>query len=372
MTRVLLFARDPGGANTLVPVVPALQARGHVASLFGKDAALARFRAAKLAVTDARAAFDCDTIDGVRQFLRHDRADVIVTGTSADDFTEKYLWMAAEELGIPSLAIVDQWLNYGIRFARFGVSQIDEYERAPSHPYLPTRIGAPDEVARAEMIAAGLPAARIVVCGQPYFELVRRAAGDQAEAEQFCVAHKIAPTDRVVIFASEPITTTFGDAGKRHYGYTELTIIDSLIRALSQLGAPLVLVIRPHPKEGASHFAAVAARPGVRVELDDSKAPWPLMMRADLVCGMSSMYLLEAATLKRPIMSIQIGLACPDPFLLSRSGIVNTVTSDDELVARLRRALLEGNSETAAFETVPDPVDRVLRQVEELSCRSSQ
>ena len=41
--KVLLFARDPGGANAVVPLAPILAERGHEVFLYGKDAALKQY-----------------------------------------------------------------------------------------------------------------------------------------------------------------------------------------------------------------------------------------------------------------------------------------------------------------------------------------
>lgn len=32
---------------------------------------------------------------------------------------EKYLWVAAKQLGIHSIALIDSWVNYGIRFSQY-------------------------------------------------------------------------------------------------------------------------------------------------------------------------------------------------------------------------------------------------------------
>ena len=52
---------------------------------------------------------------------------------------------------------------------------------------------------------------------------------------------------------------------------------------------------------------------------------------------MSSMLLIEAALVGKQVMSIQIGLKVKDPFVLSRRGITNTVTSYSDLVSNLNK-----------------------------------
>jgi hypothetical protein len=86
MAKVLMFSRDPGGANVIVPLVSPMRARGHEVVLLGKDMALARYRHAGLegtSITDRMAQVTQESIMGL---LRSEGPDAVVTGTSADDF----------------------------------------------------------------------------------------------------------------------------------------------------------------------------------------------------------------------------------------------------------------------------------------------
>src|SRR6266496_850345 len=155
---VVLFSRDPGGANTIIPLVKPLWAKGYRPILLGKDIALDSYRRTGLAAEDLVRHVNPISVESLERFLKDRRADVLVTGTSAEDSTEKYFWKAAENLGVPSLAILDQWVNYGIRFSPYGVSRSEQYERDRRHPFLPTRILVMDAFARAEMLEElGIP-----------------------------------------------------------------------------------------------------------------------------------------------------------------------------------------------------------------------
>lgn len=373
MSRVLAFSRDPGGANTVIPLVKPLRERGYDVRLFGKDMALAKYRLEGLDGVDVLTELSAIKPDTVRHFIRSVSPDAVVTGTSADDFTEKYIWRASEELGIPSLAIVDQWSNYGLRFSGHGVNDISVYAREKTHPYLPSRIVALDDYARMEMIGEGLPAERIVACGQPYFETVLARREDLGKSQQFCSASGIASEDFLVLFASEPITSTYGPGALAYWGYTERTILSSLVRAVEKVAEEtersVVLVVRPHPKEGSEHFLDIVAQcDRIRCLFDMGNSPWMLMKRADLVCGMSSMFLIESIIFGRPVLSVQIGLCREDPFVLSRRGTMRSVMSEGDLIARLRSSIIHGMHEIPAFEVIRNPVERIIVEMERLLC----
>lgn len=368
MTRILAFARDPGGANTVIPLLSPLRQRGHQLLLYGKDAALSSYRQARVEGKDVMAELAEVTPGSIRSWLERESPDLIVTGTSADDFTEKFIWQAAGELGIPSLAIVDQWINYSLRFSGHGVNDISSFDSASSRRYLPTRIVAPDDYARDEMVAEGLPAERIAVCGQPYFETVRGSAASE-------VPPAAADAGIEVLFASEPITTTYGKGALGYLGYTELTILSALLHALEKIAGEvagrLTLVIRPHPKEGCGHFMhLVAGCRRLAWRFDADSAPWTLMNRCALVCGMSSMFLIESVLLGRPALSIQIGLRRDDPFVLSRRGVLPSVLSEQALEHALREIIVGSKRALPEFDVISDPVARVVAEMERLVCQN--
>jgi hypothetical protein len=193
-------------------------------------------------------------------------------------------------------------------------------------------------------------------------------------SQEFCSARGIASDDFLVLFASEPITSTYGAGALAYWGYTERTILSSLVRAAEKIAGEaersVVLVVRPHPKEGSDHFLDIVAQcDRVRCLFDTGNSPWMLMKRADLVCGMSSMFLIESVILGRPVLSVQIGLCREDPFVLSRRGIMRSVISEGNLIACLRSAIIHGMHPISTFDVIRNPVERIIAEMERLLCR---
>jgi hypothetical protein len=378
MSRVFIFSRDPGGANTVIPLVKPLLERNHEVLLYGKDVALSKYHQQGLTGIDITTAVSTDDADvDLRKLLKELNPDFVITGTSADDFTEKCLWKICDELTIPSMAIQDQWLNYGIRFSPYTVHEIADYAANPVHPFLPARIIAPDEHAKSEMIADGLPEERIVICGQPHFETVLATKNELASGETLNQLHGLSSDDFVIVFASEPITKTFGEGGLKYWGYTEITILTALLQALDaaagELGREVTLIVRPHPKEGHEHFADILKRCWhVRCIIDSTSLPWTLMNRADLVCGMSSMFLIESVILGRPILSIQIGLCRENPFILDRRGSIKSILTAKELRKQINKLLTNCQSFDYSFDVIRNPTERIIAEMEKLLCQTSQ
>jgi len=133
----------------------------------------------------------------------------------------------------------------------------------------------------------------------------------------------------------------------------------------------VVLIIRPHPKEKPDGLADIAAGcTHIRWHFDTECHPWALINRADLVCGMSSMFLIESAIMGTTTLSIQIGLCRENPFILDRRGILKSIGDEAELKNRLIRIIRDGERQSSVFEVIPDPVERIIAELETLLCHT--
>ena len=375
MKKILLCARDPGGANTVVPLVEKLKQRGYLPLLFGKDAALKQYRAYGLEGRDLAQEVPIMGEIEYTDFLRKTGPDFMITGTGSDDFTEKYLWKAAEILKIPCFAILDHWFNYGIRFSPYKLIEHALYKNDRRFPFLPTQIIVMDDSVRDAMIQEGFSADRIRVAGQPHFDTIREQACRFSANDRFQYRQTLGinETDFLVSFISENITEVEkGDDLKQYYwGYTErsifLEVIESL-RLLTQTTERRVhIVVKPHPNEtydAYSDLIATKVPDAITVSIDSTVHPIQLCKAADLVCGMSSMVLIEAVVLGLPVLSVQIGLTRENPFVLSQRGIIPSVLDRMELVRRMT-GYLAGESVVAPnFEVIPGASERIIEAME--------
>src|SRR5574344_2059702 len=128
MKKILLFSRDPGGANAIISLVDKLK-QSYEVILYGKDSAIHKYEENHLQYIDLSTEIENISLGNLEDFVDRIKPDLIITGTSADDMTEKYLWKVCEKKGIISFAILDQWINYGIRFSKYSVSEIDLYQK---------------------------------------------------------------------------------------------------------------------------------------------------------------------------------------------------------------------------------------------------
>lgn len=377
--KVLLFSRDPGGANTVAPLYKSLIEKGYDVKLYGKDAALNKYSEYGLKGVDINSRLNTISQDEIHKFLLQETPDFLITGTSADDFTEKYLWKCAEKLKISSFAILDQWVNYGLRFSKFGVSELKEYEKKKEHSYLPSKILVMDNYAKGQMIKEGIEADKILVSGHPYFDYLinKKETINDKVIRDFRESIGFNEDDYVITYASEPISKTYNesDNSEHYWGYSERTIFKEFISVLNKVvqkaNKKIKLIIRLHPKENENNYNNLIdnINNNISVLIDKKLEGFKLICASNLICGMSSMFLIEGAVLGKSIISMQMGLHRDNPFVLDRIGIVKSVLYRKELEDKIQRSILKDETEKCKFEIQKGAIDSIINFMEERICQ---
>ena len=349
--KVLFYSRDPGGANCVIPVYQRLREMNGVESLlWGKDFAIQKYQKEGLVYRDIG---DLKSKE-IHEVLKKYNPKVLITGTSYGDRTEQRLWTWAKKLGTYSMAILDQWLSYRIRFSDRSGGLV-----------VPDKILVMDEFAKKEMIAEGFDQRRILVTGQPHFEALQEKAKKITTLDKKKIRKDLSLQDGItVLFVSEPLST----AQHVDMGFTEQTILRDLIDEICHVcpSETVNLLVKLHPKqqpEKVRHFISSFAIPkNIRLSLIADFPVLPLILIADMVIGIQSTVLIEANLLKKPIMSLQIGRKSPDQFILSKRGIVEAITTRDVLKQELRRVFFrEGKKPQQTLPVIPHPIENVKR-----------
>ena len=312
---------DAGGAEALIPVLHELERRGELKAVFagGPAAQLLEQAAIEFAMVPSDPVAVLTSLE----------PSVLMTGTSWGGWAPELAFIkAAEGLQIPSLAVIDFWANYLARFI------------APTGELvMPDRVAVPDESARLEAIAEGIAGDRLVVTGNPHYEalLARYGGFDQGERIRFRERVGVPRKAMVVFFASQPIAALYGD----RLGYTEDQILATVYTALEQvsewLGHPILLAVRPHPRQGEVTLPGSTPRVPVRLAAGEPALAWA--MSSELVTGMTSAVLMQAAMLGARVVSVQAGLDGPDHLPGNRLGITQSAYTVAEVAPALYRAL---------------------------------
>jgi hypothetical protein len=355
---LLIHVEDPGAANWIVPLVPALTESGPAFTLVCEPALADYFAARGIA-----AAMLDETTDAPTLLARY-KPGLVLVGTS-ENLASRGLDLidAARTAGIASAGFVDQSGNAEHRFRGRSGNPL---------AHAPDWLFVPDDAAAAAFAALGLPDARIIVTGNPHLDRVRAVAHMLAQEGRAPVRARIlpdAPADRpVVIFLAEigyvvnPEAAAWEDAlsfaGRSGDAPRCARILEEVLDAIATIAPRPWIVLRLHPKNCRAEFAAYEKEIEAVSEGGD---PLALLWAADLVIGMSSSPLEEAYVMGRPVLSV-----LPHPverqWLASiASGAIPTVENRSALRTTLP-ALLAQNDPAAHQEGRPSSAVARIRE----------
>lgn len=342
MKKIVAICGDPGGANAVAPVIELLRIENIVSV-----GAYAYLQAATLwkerNLNFHEIAGDIPD-SAIIEILGTGKANLLLCGTSVNRFElEKRFIAFARKLSLPSLAVLDFWSNYALRFSD------DEGVLA----YLPDRIAVMDQTALDEMVADGVDRSRIVITGHPAWDNLaehgNRFGAD--EKARIRAALGIGENDWLVVYASQPPTFSDDSAESDVPPWQDRSkAVLALLHALQEISRKqrrkAFLLIRPHPRESADIYREIKCDP-IRIILDRHADAHALMMSADLVVGMNTMFLVESSLLARPTLSIRLGMPLPDDFPPNRSGLVRAIYHEEALASEVEKMLTGAKAQAA-------------------------
>lgn len=336
---IIALCGDPGGANAVSPVIEALKEEGLV-TVRALAYRQARSFWAKRGLMFETLAEHTTKAMAVEWLCQPDVA-LLLTGTSVNSIDlEKTFIVAANDVSVPSLAVLDFWTNYAWRFSDTDGRLV----------YMPDRIAVMDERALDEMVADGFDRERLSITGQPAFDdlAIKRGLFTPDRRQVFRERLGISHQEKFVLFASQPLSFLYGtDPANPHYpGFDEQTVLRALIVALEQIASQskqkIVLVIRPHPRESMEEYVNVQGH-GIRILVSTEGESHDVVMAADLVIGMNTVLLVEACYLGCMTISLQPGLRLPDVLPTNAWGVSRAVYHAEEIQSAIEQMLLDPN-----------------------------
>jgi hypothetical protein len=347
---LLLFVEDPSAVNYVALLLPEFESRGWSTLLCAANVASGLLRARGIDFLETDAATDA------RALIERNRPKCVLTGTAENpDTLGLQLIAAAREQGIASIAFVDARMNSEYRFrGRSG---------APL-AHAPDWLMVPDDWTFKAFASLGFAPERMAACGHPQHDLVRDL-GQQwsrvgAPAFRRRIFPEVPPERQIVVFVSEgsvrydiqprASAAEFGLKGRgRDNGRTKIAL-EEVLDAIAATGEKPYFVFRAHPTENPGDYAEYGSEID-RISSDGS--PLELVYASDLVIGMTSTLLLEAMLLGRPCLAVLPDAAECAWLPGTESGLVQYVTSREQLALALARSL-QHHSSLSAGAGVPE------------------
>lgn len=316
MPNPLVFCRDPGAARVLSALKEVLP---KTVSWVAKDAARGILSEEGIVFEDLNLTLgihrgltreeDLQVLDA--WWCSLPRPSLLVTGTTHhDDMTDRWLWDFARRDGVGSLAVLDQWMRVRERFEVAG-------ER-----WFPDSVAALSEDGVRQIKQEHLIEGASFAAPHPHLsrllERRERTLARRAAVRRELVA-RVGSFQKLVIFASEP-QKELHKAGASFPGdpRDQAEIFSKLWQSFRAVAGPHdLLLMRPHPKEDPDSYAVHfddrghdrgPVLDGARRAALWSAPPVPsidLLAAADAVIGVGSMFLLEALSMRRPVLSLE-------------------------------------------------------------------
>ena len=334
MTKILIYAHDPGGANAVKPLIEPLK-RKHELFIYGAGAALK--------ILPDVLEFDGDT----DEFINRLKPDFVVTGTSTSFLTEKKLKKSAKNAGIKTMAILDHWVNYN-RFTPYSCADLRENKRYDELDYLPDYYIVMDEYAKNEAIKEHIPAKNIYPLGNPHFEAVRKEFSeiDSTQLREELLGKK----SKLVVWGSEPYIEDYGHG-------MELECLKDVAELMPK---EWQLVVKPHPREKENKFDELK-----NVKIARNVNSREIIKAADMVMSMTSMFLIEAIIAGKPTLSYQKNELDKDKFILTKMNALPFINDKIELEKRLYLQWSKPD-----FKINFDAKDKIIKFIEEKLCQN--
>jgi hypothetical protein len=331
---IVCAAHDPGAVNDILPVVENLHRHSPYkvacyTSPFGNKA----FRE----IIPTVSVVENNSPASIREMLESGPALVVITGMSAGITFEETFVAEAKKMDIPTISItnlVSLELTKNIFDKRYDLR------------LLPDFLIVPNQITKEYLKKDGVEESRILVLGNPHFDEVFACAGGSAPVDPDKV--------KTILFVSQPFSELYGQETSIHmYGYTEQTVFRDVTVVLNSICKKphprFGLVVRCHPKESKGKFSAISAE--FNIGFENNKSAIEQIQESDVVLGMRSTMLFEAAILGKPVISYQPDIKNKGLYFDVFEMLANVAFSKNAL-EELVSELLIGTGKKTSNETV--------------------
>ena len=342
--KILVSANNPGGADSLLPVVKKLVDKGEELTIILEGKAKGVFAKGGVNFLDAERLNDVK----LKSIVSDNNFDIFLAGTSLGFTVDKKLLQYCQEYKIISVYILDFWSNYWQRFS----AETKDFK------FLPDYICVMDELTKKEMVSENFPEKKIIITGNPRFDHFLDNIDNSREDK-----------DRI-LFISQPLKEckNYTDAQSSH---DEYVVLKDVMQTLNSIKSSANLVIRLHPRDVKGKYDVIMSKSKRAVVYDSVSDVAESLSRSGLVIGISSVVLFQAALAGKKVISYQPNLEGRDALISNRLGISKLVANKEELKICLENYLNESagpswhiNRQSSKDIIIPGAADNVMKFID--------
>jgi hypothetical protein len=312
--KILFAAQNPGGLNALMPVIKkTIEAKNYQVKVCLAEDACVMAKRLKLNFTN------CAGISRkeLERLLNKFQPDIAFIATSDGLSLEKKITAWAKNNGIKTLSIIDFWANYKQRFSAPGTLDL---------AYLPDMICVIDESMKREMIKEGFNARRLIITGNPFFESFSLIKQDRG---------------KYILYADQPFSEIGAKGGYiSSPTFNEVEIFSDYVKVLEKLNIKMPIIIAFHPRsKKRNKYNKIIAKSKLKISIAKTKTD-DLIKAAEIVAGINTMVLFQAAISGKKVVSYQPGIIKKqDPLKSNLLGLSCAAYNFRQLEKQLNKAL---------------------------------
>ena len=340
MKSIILSASDPGGANAVLPLVQPLSKKFDLHIILG-GVGKGIFKKSGVKFIDGDRLGKMELGRLIAKF----HPDLFLAGSSFGHTVDKRI-LGLLKGKAKTIYILDFWSNY---WQRFSSNRIKDFK------YLPDLICVMDDLAKREMIKEGFDSKILKVTGNPYFDSFSKKVGSRLEEKNR------------ILFVSQPYSSGEKEVAT-NFGYNELSSLADIMAVLKSFGS-YKLVIRPHPKDNPKKFYKII-KENKNFSLDNDADAGLSIAKADIIVGMNSTMLLQAALAGKKVISYQPELTKSKDILISnKMGLSKLITDKVELKGVMgnyfngKNVNMVGKGRLEKFRLPRDATNKVLKLI---------
>lgn len=358
---VLIFVEDPGAANFLAPLSDELAKVGATSVLCATGLSVNHLQSRQCKFVELSA-------ENAQHLIDRYQPKVIIGGTAENARTLALsLFQEGKARLIPTVGVVDMVVNADRRFRGEGDQPFS---------FAPDYIMVPDEDTRQAFQSLDFAADKLVVTGYPQFDFAREKA-------RSLPINGSAARRKKIVFIAEPESKLNPALSTRNANYklqgrggsdfrTHI-VLEEVLDAIKAARLDAHFVVRLHPKNSREQFTQYESEVA---EFSQGGDPLAVFGDADLVAGITSMALQEAAWFGRRTLAVLPEEADTKKLASIANGLTPYVMSSAGLVRKLQDLQQDSWNEpdpekffkTGAASTMASFITRLMRmQPKELS-----
>lgn len=363
-TDVLIFVEDPGAANYAMYLPQALSKRNIQVRLFADGHAKNYLKQRGLHPEILDQGMQTQDI------FANVQPRLLIVGTSENpDTLGFHLIEEARLQKIESVVLIDASGNADYRLRGRTDNPL---------AYIPDWLIVPDDWTKASYVDLGFQSERVIVCGHPHYDYVRECGSTFLLENMDVQKQKLFPDARygqkIVVFASEistglnpeqyQISDDYTLTGRGRHSDRTSIVLEEFLDTVKNVSPRPYLVLRLHPKNTMVELSQFVDDFN---QISINEPPLELIYFSDLVVGMTTILLFEAALLGK--MTLSIVPRSEEKFNLPSicAGMTTCVTTRSELRTVLAHML--NNTWPDHINTYEAFPSNSLRRVSDFICK---